>query len=173
MSARPDVVRRLPRVTRNLRRTCATATGSNDHQRPSLSVQTRTASESLARCTRRTLRPGAKDYTLQVARDPHSVTQRHRQPEWQRAGPLTEWASAELELQAAEGQASGPRHSEASHLDGGTGGEAGHPRHQALCSFEGAEILQLRLRACLSYGRRPDSISSAALLGCGWQAAFR
>ena len=41
------------------------------------------------------------------------------------------------------------------------GGEAGHPRHQALCSFEGAEIL----RACLSYGRRPDSISTAALLG--------
>ena len=54
-------------------------------------------------------------------------------------------------------------HSEASHLDQGTGGEAGHPRHpsQALCSFEGAGIL----RARLSYGRRPDSISSAALLG--------
>ena len=38
-------------------------------------------------------------------------------------------------------------HSEASHLeseilDRGTGGEAGHPRHQALlCSFEGAEII--------------------------------
>jgi hypothetical protein len=69
-----------------------------------------------------------------------------------------------------------PSHSEASHLDRGTGGEAGHPRthprHQpeALCSFEGAEIP----RACLSYGRtgtgRPDSISPAALLGGGWQA---
>ncbi len=32
-----------------------------------------------------------------------------------------------------------PSHSEASHLDRGAGGEAGHPRHQALCSFEGAE----------------------------------
>ncbi len=29
--------------------------------------------------------------------------------------------------------------------DRGTGGEAGHPRHQALCSFEGAEILRARL----------------------------
>lgn len=66
-------------------------------------------------------------------------------------------------------QGHSPSHSEASHLDRGTGGEAGHPRHQALCSFEGAEIL----RARLSYGRRPDSISSAALLGGGWQAAFR
>jgi hypothetical protein len=42
---------------------------------------------------------------------------------------------------------------------------------EALCSFEpeGAEILRERL----SYGRRPDSISPAALLGSGWQAAFR
>jgi hypothetical protein len=60
---------------------------------------------------------------------------------------------------------------QASHhdLDRGTGGEAGHPRHQALCSFEGAEIP----RARSSYGRRPDSTSPAALLGGGWQAAFR
>jgi hypothetical protein len=62
---------------------------------------------------------------------------------------------------------------EASHLDRGTGGEAGHPRQQALCSFEGAEIP----RARFSYGRRPDSesISPVALLGGGWQleAAFR
>jgi hypothetical protein len=57
-------------------------------------------------------------------------------------------------------QGHSPSHSEASHLDRGTGGEAGHPRHQALCSFEGAEIL----RARLSYGRRPDSISSAKVL---------
>ncbi len=40
---------------------------------------------------------------------------------------------------------------------------SGHPRHQALCSFEGAEILRPRL----SYGCRPDSISPAALLGSG------
>jgi hypothetical protein len=61
----------------------------------------------------------------------------------------------------------GSSHSEAPHLDRGTGGEAGHPRHQALCSFEGAEIP----RARFSYGRRPDSISPAALLarGGGWQ----
>ncbi len=75
-------------------------------------------------------------------------------------------------------QGHSPSHSEASHLDRGTGGKAGHPRHQALCSFEGAEILcsfegAEILRACLSYGRRPDSISPAALLGGGWQAAFR
>ncbi len=57
-------------------------------------------------------------------------------------------------------QGHSPSHSEASHLDRGTGGEAGHPRHQALCSFQGAEIL----RARLSYGRRPVSISSAALV---------
>ncbi len=51
------------------------------------------------------------------------------------------------------------------------GVHTGHPRHQALCSFEGAETL----RARLSYRRRPDSpaISPAALLGGGWQAAFR
>jgi hypothetical protein len=72
-------------------------------------------------------------------------------------------------------QGHSPSHSEASHLDRGAGGEAGHPRHQALCSFEpkGAEILKARF----SYGRRlgPDSISQAALalLGGGWQAAFR
>jgi hypothetical protein len=42
----------------------------------------------------------------------------------------------------------------ASHLDRGTGGEAGHPRHQALRSFEGAEIL----RARLSYGRRSTGL---------------
>jgi hypothetical protein len=62
-------------------------------------------------------------------------------------------------------------------------GRFGHPRHQALCSlewvmkllskkkksFEGAEILGARF----SYGRRPDSISPAALLGGGWQAAFK
>jgi hypothetical protein len=65
-------------------------------------------------------------------------------------------------------QGHSPPHSEASHLDKGTGGEAGHPRHQALCSFEGAEIL----RARLSYGRRPDAISPVALLGSGWQAAY-
>ncbi len=72
-------------------------------------------------------------------------------------------------------QGHSPSHSEASHLDRGTRGEAGLPRHhddQALCSFEGAEILTIRA-ARLSYGRRPDSISSAALLGGGWQAAFR
>jgi hypothetical protein len=57
------------------------------------------------------------------------------------------------------------------------GGEAasGHPRHQALCSFdsEGADSEILVPRARFSYGRtgRPDSISpaslSAALLGGG------
>jgi hypothetical protein len=40
-------------------------------------------------------------------------------------------------------------------------------KHQALCSLEGAEIPRPRL----SYGCRPDSISPAALLDSGWQAA--
>ncbi len=46
-------------------------------------------------------------------------------------------------------QGHSPPHSEASHLGRGTGGEAGHPRHQALCSSADAEIL----RARPSYGR--------------------
>ncbi len=60
-------------------------------------------------------------------------------------------------------------HTRKHHISRRAGGEAGHPRHQALGSFEGAEIP----RARLSNGRRPDSISPAALLGGGWQAAFR
>jgi hypothetical protein len=81
------------------------------------------------------------------------------------------------EVHSGHVQGHSPSHSEseASHLDRGTGppppgGEAGHPRHQALCSFEGAEILRARR---FSLGRRPDSISPAALLGGGWQAAFK
>jgi hypothetical protein len=43
---------------------------------------------------------------------------------------------------------------------------------RALCSFEGAEILRARLSQAASDGRRPDSISPAALLGSGWQAVL-
>ena len=85
--------------------------------------------------------------------------------------PLSSYSPSALpqEVHSDHVQGHSPSHSKASHLDRGTGGEAGHPRHQALCSFDGAEIL----RARHSYGRRPDSISLAALLGGGWQAAFR
>ena len=78
-------------------------------------------------------------------------------------------ASLPQEVHSHHVQGHSPPHSKASHLDRGTRSEAGYPQHQALFSFEGAEIL----RARLSYGRRPDSVSPAALLGSGGQAAFR
>jgi hypothetical protein len=56
-------------------------------------------------------------------------------------------------------------HTRKHRISTGTRGEG----HQALFSFEGAEIP----RARPSYGRRPDSVSPAALLGSGGQAAFR
>jgi hypothetical protein len=60
-----------------------------------------------------------------------------------------------------------PPHSEASHLDRDTGGKAGHPRHRALCSFEGAEILWARL----SYGRRPDGLHHSCSAVGPWMAS--
>ena len=78
-----------------------------------------------------------------------------------------------------------PPHSEASHLDRGSGGQLEarhHPvtvpstmpiRHYALKLDGAGEILRARPSHGPYDGRRPDSISTAARLGSGWEAASR